>query len=46
MNKLSNIFLCIKDIIIKELCLFIHATPIINLLKNDFYFKGIIYVGN
>ena len=46
MNKLNNIFLYIKNIIIKELCLFIYATPIINLLKNQSFIKELIYIGN
>ena len=43
MNKLNNIFLSIKNIIIKELCLFIHTTPIIIFLENHFLLKGLIY---
>ena len=46
MNKLNNIFLYIKNIIIEELCLFIHTTPIINFLKNQFFIKGLIYIEN
>ena len=47
MFKLNNTFLdIINNILIKEFCLFMHTTPIINFLKNQFFIKGLINIGD
>lgn len=45
MSKLNNTFLSIiNNILIIEFCLFMHTTPIIIFLKDQFYTKGLIYI--